>query len=281
MPIYMCRIQCDWIIQGGITMIPMIGTIKSAVKLAELDAKWQQKKNNIGTKIFKPEEQKSPQQLQIEAFQEDLERMRENDEYVEIYNKIKNGKKLSPKEVEYLQKNNPQAYADYKLAQAEKEAFKRKLRNCETKEDVRKLKVTEMANYLAQAKTVSNNPSIPKGKKLEILGRIMSRVLGIEEVYKEFVKSTEYTNMEETRLEKAEEENREKPKKTKKDEEFSENENTQDTFIGEEFAEIEMMYTEVMQGTNMNSSRHTTDNTTQSTTENATNNATQEVKCDS
>lgn len=256
-------------------MIPMIGTIKSAVKLAELDAKWQQKKENIGNKIFVQETTKTPEQLQIEAFQEDLERMRENENYTEIYNKIKNGKKLSPEEVEYLQKNNPQAYADYKLAQAEKEAFKRKLKNCETKEDVRKLKVTEMANYLAQAKTVSNNPCIPKGKKLEILGRIMSRVLGLEEVYKEFVKSTEYTNMEETRLEKAEIENKEKPKKKK--EEYVENENVQDTFLGEEFVEIETMYTEVMQGTNIGSTQNTTEHTPQNTTDNAT----QEVKCDS
>lgn len=235
-------------------MIPMIGTIKSAVKLAELDAKWQQKKDNIGKKIFQPEEQKSPEQLQIEAFQEDLKKMQENDYRVDIYNKIKNGKKLSPEEVEYLQRENPQAYADYKVAQAEKEAFKRKLRNCKSKEEVRELKVTEMGNYLAQAKTVSNNPNIPKSKKLEILGRIMGRVMGIEEVYQEFVKSTEYTDLEDTRLEQNEETKEKKPKKKK--EEDGENETVEDTFLGEEFAEIEMIYTEVMQGTNTGSSQY-------------------------
>lgn len=236
-------------------MIPMIGTIKSAVKLAELDSKWQQKKENIGKKIFQPEEQKSPEQLQIEAFQEDLERMRENDDYVMIYNKLKSGKKLSPEEVEYLQKNNPQAYADYKIAQAEKEAFKKKLRNCKSKEEVRELKVTEMGNYLAQAKTVSNNPNIPKCKKLEILGRIMSRVMGLEEVYQEFVKSPNYAELDETKLEQKEDTKEKKPKKKK--EEFEESENTQDTFLGEEFAEIELIY------------------------QNVENNATQDVKCNS
>ena len=197
-------------------MVPMIGTIKSAVKLAELDSKWQQKKDNIGKKIFQPEEQKSPEQLQIEAFQEDLERMRENDDYVMIYNKLKSGKKLSPKEVEYLQNNNPQAYADYKVAQAEKEAFKKKLRNCKSKDEVRELKVTEMGNYLAQAKTVSNNPNIPKSKKLEILGRIISRVMGLEEVYQEFVKSSNYAELDETRLVQKEETKEKKPKKKQK-----------------------------------------------------------------
>ena len=232
-------------------MIPMIGTIKSAVKLAELDSKWQQKKENIGKKIFEPNEQKSPEQLQIEAFQEDLKRMRESDNSAMIYNKLKSGKKLSPEEVEYLKRENPQAYADYKIAQAEKEAFKKKLKNCETKEDVRKLKVTEMGNYLAQAKSVSNNPQIPKSKKLEILGRIMGRVLGIEEVYQEFVKSSEYTKLEDIRLEQEENTPDKRPKK----EEEGENENMEDTFIGEEFAEIELIYNEI--------------------------NATQDTKCDS
>lgn len=241
-------------------MIPMIGTIKSAVKLAELDAKWQQKKDNIGNKIFKQETTKTPEQLQIEAFQKDLERMRENDNYAEVYNKLQSGKKLSPDEVEYLRRENPQAYADYKVAQAEKEAFKRKLRNCKSKEEVRELKVTEMGNYLAQAKTVSNNPNIPKSKKLEILGRIMGRVLGLEEVYQEFVKSSEYTGMEETRLDNKEETKEKKPKKKK--EENGENETVVETFLGEEFAEIEMIYAECA-------------------TENVIDNATVEGKCDS
>lgn len=236
-------------------MIPMIGTIKSAVKLAELDSKWQQKKDNIGNKIFQPDEQKSPEQLQIDAFQEDLERMRESNDYAMVYNKLKSGKKLSPEEVEYLQKNDPQAYADYKIAQAEKEAFKKKLRNCKTKDEVRELKVSEMGNYLAQAKTVSSNPNIPKSKKLEILGRIMSRVMGLEEVYQEFVKSPNYTELDETRLEKKEETTEKKPRKLKDTSE--ESEISEDTFLGEEYAEIELIY------------------------QNVENNATQDAKCDS
>lgn len=236
-------------------MIPMIGTIKSAVKLAELDSKWQQKKDNIGNKIFQPDEQKSPEQLQIDAFQEDLERMRESNDYAMVYNKLKSGKKLSPEEVEYLQKNDPQAYADYKIAQSEKEAFKKKLRNCKTKDEVRELKVSEMGNYLAQAKTVSSNPNIPKSKKLEILGRIMSRVMGLEEVYQEFVKSPNYTELDETRLEKKEETTEKKPRKLKDTSE--ESEISEDTFLGEEYAEIELIY------------------------QNVENNATQDAKCDS
>lgn len=260
-------------------MIPMIGTIKSAVKLAELDSKWQQKKENIGNKIFQQETAKTPEQLQIEAFQEDLKRMRESDDYAMIYNKIKSGKKLSPEEVEYLQRENPQAYADYKIAQAEKEAFKKKLRNCKSKEEVRELKVTEMGNYLAQAKTVSSNPNIPKSKKLEILGRIMSRVMGLEEVYQEFVKSAEYTDMEETRLDNTEETKEKRPKKKKED--SGENETIEDTFIGEEFAEIEMIYNEVMQGTNTAVSKESAPQKIENITDNTVENATQDTKCDS
>lgn len=191
-------------------MIPMIGTIKSAVRQAELNSKWQQKKDSIGSKKFLQE--KTPEQRQIDAFLEDLEKIHENDDYSQIYNKIKSGKRLSSKEAECLRKRDPQAYADYKVAEAEKEAFKKKLRNCKTKDEVRKLKVTQMGNYLATAKSVTNNPQIPKSKKIEILGRLMGRVNGIEEIYTEFVKTTEYTGLSDTVFDENEETKKKRPK---------------------------------------------------------------------
>ncbi len=228
-------------------MLPISGTIKNAVKIAQMDAKWQQKKN---TKV-----ELTPEQQQIEIFREDLEKLRENSQYSQIYIKIQKGKKLSPDEEEYLQKNDPQGYTDYKNAQAEKEAFKKKLKNCETKEEVRKLKVTEMGNFLSQAKSISNNPHIPDGKKLELLGRIISRVLGLEEIYRDYVKSSEFVGMKESELlEKV-------PDKEKKHDQ-KDDEEVLDTFISEEFAQVELMYSELK-------------NT------NVTKDATPSVKCDS
>ena len=256
-------------------MIPMIGTIKSAVKLAEQDAKWQQKKDNVG-KTFHQEEM-TPEMRQIEAFKEDIEKMHESDNYAAIYNKLRSGKKLSAEEAEYLQKKNPQAYADYKNAQAEKEAFKKKLKNCKTKEEVRKLKTLQMGNFLSQAKTISNNPNIPKSKKLELLGKIMGRVMGLEEVYQEYVKSPEYSNLEENELIETDEATEKKPKKRKKDEISPENETIWDTFLGEEFSQIEVMYQGVMQGIYTSP----TPDSSPKTTENVTNDATQELKCNS
>lgn len=255
-------------------MIPMIGTIKSAIKLAELDAKWQQKKDNIGKKTYQQQEM-TPEQRQVEAFKEDIEKMRESDNYAMIYNKLKTGKKLSPEEAEYLQKKDPQAYTDYKNAQAEKEAFKKKLKNCETKEDVRKLKTLEMGNFLTQAKTISNNPNIPKGKKMELLGKIMGRVMGLEEVYQEFVKSPDYSDLEDSKLLKTEEIKEKKPKKKKED--FPEDENTQDTLLGNEFSEIEVIYSNVSKEINTG----TISDNRSKTTENVTDDATRDVKCDS
>ncbi len=249
-------------------MIPMIGTIKSAVKLAELDSKWQQKKENAG-KCFQQKELSFEEQ-QIEAFKEDMEKMRENDSYASIYTKLKSGKKLTHKEAEYLQKKDPQAYADYKIAEAEKEGFKKKLKNCKTKEEVRKLKTLQMGNFLSQAKTISNNPNIPKGKKMELLGKIMGRVLGLNEVYTEFVKSSDYTNLKDVELINNEEENQEKPKKDKKKPNLFESEETVDTLLGEEFAEIEIMFQKTQ-----------TSDFGQTKTENVDNDATQDVKCDS
>ncbi len=253
-------------------MIPLVGTIKSAVKIAELDAKWQQKKDAINQGNAN---QLSPEAQQIQAFREDLEKMRENDEYAGIYTKIQNGKKLSPKEIEYLQKNDPQAYTDYKNAQAEKEAFKRKLRDCETKEDVRKLKVTQMGNYLAQMKTVSNNPNIPDGKKLEIISKIMGRVNGIEEVYKEFVSTAEYGAMKEAPFIE-EEKTVDAPKKDKKDYEAVEDTGSVEILPTDEYEEIKEIYNQYFDVNSSKNSEKSAENTV-----NTTNNATLEIKCDS
>lgn len=83
----------------------------------------------------------------------------------------------------------------------------------------------------------------------------MSRVMGLEEVYQEFVKSPNYTELDETRLEKKEETTEKKPRKLKDTSE--ESEISEDTFLGEEYAEIELIY------------------------QNVENNATQDAKCDS
>ena len=77
----------------------------------------------------------------------------------------------------------------------EREAYKRQMESCKTKEDVEKLKMNKMSSFLAEAKSVMNNPNIPKGKKLGLMEKILRRVMGIEKEYVKFVNSGRYKNL--------------------------------------------------------------------------------------
>lgn len=79
--------------------------------------------------------------------------------------------------------------------QSEKEAYERELRNCKTKEDVDRLKVSKINGYLTEVKSVSNNPNIPDGAKLGLIEKILKKVMGIQKVHMEFVESGRYKNL--------------------------------------------------------------------------------------
>ncbi len=179
-------------------MIPIAGTIRNAVKLAELDNKWQQRKKNAG---------KDPAQAadpQIRQFQEDLQRMRKNNQMASISAKLKAGAGLTPEEIKYLQKNSPELYREYLEVRNEKEAYERQLKACKTKEEAERLKINKMGSFMAEAKGIMSNASIPEDKKLELMEKLQKKVMGVQTAHMDFVKSTEYQELpeEEELLEK-------------------------------------------------------------------------------
>ena len=169
----------------------IIGRIHDTVRLAGLTAKWEQKKQNIGKK----QAELTPEERQIEHFREQLEDIREGNESNAISAKINSGAKLTPEEIEYLRRENPQALQAYEEIQQEKENYKRQLKNCRTKEDVEKLKQQKMGEFMAAAKKADTNPNIPKEQKLAMLAKILAKVLVVEEVHYEFTKSLAYQSL--------------------------------------------------------------------------------------
>ena len=118
--------------------------------------------------------------------------MRKNDTMNSISGKLRSGQELTPEEVRYLQKNNPALYQEYQEIRSEKEAYERGLKNCKTKEDVERFKINKMNGYLSQAKSVMNNPNIPKGQKKALMEKILGKTMGIEKVHMKFVASGGY-----------------------------------------------------------------------------------------
>lgn len=193
-------------------MFTMAGTIKRSVRMAALDQKWQQKKNSFGQDQKKLSEM-TAEERQLQDFREQAEQMRKSQKHANIDAKLAAGDKLTPEEIEYLRQNNPQALRDYEETQRERENYKRALRNCRTKEEVERLKYTKMGQFMAEAKKISSNACIPKGKKVALLKRILQQATAVEDEHREFLKTSRYASLpteEEAReAEKAEKEQRE------------------------------------------------------------------------
>ena len=193
-------------------MFTMAGTIKRSVRMATLDQKWQQKKNSFGQDKKKLAEM-TVEERQLQDFREQAEQMRKSQKHANIDAKLAAGEELTPEEIEYLRQNNPQALKDYEDTQKERESYKRALRNCRTKEEVERLKYTKMGQFMAEAKKISSNACIPKGKKVALLKRILQQATAVEDEHKEFLKTSRYASLpteEEAReAEKAEKEQQE------------------------------------------------------------------------
>lgn len=173
-------------------MIPIIaGTVRNAVELEWLDSKWQQKKES--GKIFQKE--LTPEERMLNLFQEDMQKMRENNDMASVRSKLKSGEALTAEEIAYIQKNAPELYREYQEIKAEKEAYERQLRNCRTKEEVERVKINKVNGILSQAKSVLNNPNIPKSAKLGLAEKFLMKTTGIEKVHQEFVKSGKYAEL--------------------------------------------------------------------------------------
>ncbi len=177
---------------GMLLMIMIAGTIRQNVQMAAMNNLIEQKKEKG---FVKNQAQLSPEERMIEQFKEQAAQEKEAEYTNGIANKVMTGKKLSSEEIEYLQKKNPELLKKYRDMQEEMKAYERQLRRCKTKEEVERVRVNKINGYLAQAKSVSNNPVIPKGEKKAILEEIVARLTNIEKAHMKFVKSVEYKDL--------------------------------------------------------------------------------------
>lgn len=174
-------------------MINLItGTIRNTIKLAEMDQKWQQKKEETGKKEFA---EMDPQSRQIALYQEDMRKIRENRQKEALNNKLKAGEGLTPEEIDYLKKHDPKAYQEYLEVKQEKAAYEKRLKACKTKEDVEKLKLHKMGHFMAEAKSIANNPNIPKEKKLELMEKLLKKVTGVQKKHMDYTASAQYQKL--------------------------------------------------------------------------------------
>lgn len=140
-----------------------------------------------------------------------------------IQTKVSNGKKLTPAEKDYLQKHDPETLEKAREIERTQESFKRALRRCRTKEDVERLRMTQLSSSMATLNAVQNNPNIPLNKKLEVALQEQGKVNAAAREIRQYVKDGHYeklpTDAEKIQAEQQEmEQNRplEKPTQTEK-----------------------------------------------------------------
>ena len=128
----------------------------------------------------------------------------------QIRAKLATGKKLTPEEMQYLQKNDPQTYQKAKAIEEEQKSYEEELKKCKTKEDVQRVRMNRTAASLSVVNSVKSNPAIPESAKLGILWQELQKNMALEETISEFVKSGRYaqlpTEAEKLEAEKAVEE---------------------------------------------------------------------------
>ncbi len=85
--------------------------------------------------------------------------------------KLKSGKSLSGSELEHLRRTDPASYQKAKQLEAERAAYERQLRQCKTKEDVERLRMSKLSSSMAAVSAIANNPNIPEEKSWKCWNR--------------------------------------------------------------------------------------------------------------
>lgn len=168
------------------------GTIRNSVSLASLESKWQQKKQNIskGNK-----ENLTAKKRELQRFQEQADSIRESRKSTDIDTKLQTGEELSAEEIEYLKKNDPEALKEYEEVRRERASYKKQLKDCKSKEEVEKLKMTKMGHYMAEAKEITNDPYIPKAKKYQLMKKMLKKTSAVETEQEKFLQSSRYAKL--------------------------------------------------------------------------------------
>ncbi len=172
-------------------MIAMMGSIGAYTKQLKLQTQFEMKqaKGELGTHKSLEEYLSASVGGAGEDRDKDKEKLRD------IHNKLLQGGKLTPEERRYLEAKDPEAYRKLQASEQEQKAFEQKLRQCRTKEEAQRLKMTYINSSLVTMKGVEHNSSIPKEKKLEIFMQEKQRCDRIEKSSREFVLRGDYDKL--------------------------------------------------------------------------------------
>lgn len=170
-------------------MITMMGSMGAYMKNLKLQTQVEMKQSRGELGSHKTLEE------YLEAAKPEEDGHKSDDRLRDIHNKLQQGGKLTQEERKYLQAKDPEAYQKLCSAEQEQKAFRQKLKQCRTKEEAQRLKMTYISSSLVTVRSVEHNSAIPQQKKLEIFMQEKQRCDRIEESAREFVRRGDYERL--------------------------------------------------------------------------------------
>ncbi|MCM1577187.1 MAG: hypothetical protein NC078_00110 [Ruminococcus sp.] len=171
--------------------IMTIGSVNSYLMNMNMETKWRTKRANgdysaDGTKTVSQwaEEQKK------KADENTKETGKKNDTTLNAINsKLSRGGRLTPAEKQYLRLKDAAAYSRVQRIEAAQRDFENRLRQCKTKDEVRRLKMAYAASALGNVNSIKNNPHITEETKSSLISEQQQQSSAIERAHNDFVKS--------------------------------------------------------------------------------------------
>lgn len=119
-----------------------------------------------------------------------------------IHSKLLSGKKLSKREMDYLQQTNPLMYKKALIVEMEREQTKKQLANAKSKKEVRDIQDRKMMQYASEQKALDRTP-MSKEAREDTKQFIQMR----QEMFKDEIKNFKETGRYKNLPEKAKKEN--------------------------------------------------------------------------
>ena len=174
----------------------MLTNMNNMLRTQKLEMMWNQRKKDITKKQpLNQDPEVARRQAEVARLQEDAMRVRKGNIIAGMDAKLKAGQSLSPQELAYLKENSPALYEEAVKLQAEREQYKKELENCRTQEEVEQLKARKLQGFLNTTQTIMQNPNIPKGKKQELMDKVLRRLMMVELEHRQFVGSDRYQTL--------------------------------------------------------------------------------------
>lgn len=176
--------------------VTMMTSMNTFTKNMKMQMKWQQRRTSGNYTAGDPDAKTSSESLRTDRPADAADLLKTlNTSSVsreQIDAKMRSGKRLSAAEMNYLKENDPQTYQKARAIEMEREAYERELKQCKTKEEVQRVKLSHAAASMASVKNIETDPHIPEGAKLGLMMQELARTKALSDAEQEFVKSGDY-----------------------------------------------------------------------------------------